>query len=121
MLPAYIKMNIEEFRTYCLNKKGAEESLPFSPTILVFKVGNKMFSLTDVDAFEFINLKCDPNRAVSLREEYTGVKPGYHMSKKHWNSVYLNSDISDSLLKELIDESYNLVVQSLTKKVRENL
>ena len=114
-------MNIEEFRTYCMNKKGVEESLPFSPTTLVFKVGNKMFSLTDLDSFEFINLKCDPDRAIILREEYTGVKSGYHMNKKHWNSIYLNSDISDSLLKELIDESYDLIVQSLTKKVRESL
>ena len=104
-----------------MNKKGAEESLPFSPTTLVFKVGNKMFSLTDIDNYRFINLKCDPEHSIKLREEFTGVKPAYHMSKKHWNSVYLDTDVSDVLLLELINQSYNLVVQSLTKKVREAL
>jgi len=118
-LQVYIRMNIEEFRTYCLLKKGVEESLPFSPNTLVFKVGNKMFSLTDLDSFNFINLKCEPERCIELREQYNGIKPGYHMSKKHWNSVYLNADVSDKLLLELIDHSYNLVVESLTKKVRE--
>ncbi len=121
MLLRFIKMNIEEFRIYCLNKKGVEESLPFSPTTLVFKVGNKMFTLTDLDSFNFINLKCDPERSVQLREEFNGIKPGYHMSKKHWNSVYLNTDISDEKILELIDHSYELVVKSLTKKVRETL
>tara|TARA_R110002072_G_scaffold226960_1_gene383830 strand:+ start:11896 stop:12240 length:345 start_codon:yes stop_codon:yes gene_type:complete len=114
-------MNIEEIREYCLSKKGAEESLPFSPSVLVFKVGNKMFALTDLANFEFVNLKCEPERAIDLRETFEGIKPAYHMSKKHWNSVYAYADISDELFMELIDHSYNLVVKSLTKKIRESL
>ena len=85
-------MNIEEIREYCLSKKGAEESLPFSPSVLVFKVGNKMFALTDLANFEFVNLKCEPERAIDLRETFEGIKPAYHMSKKHWNSVYAYAD-----------------------------
>lgn len=114
-------MNIEDLRTYCLDKKGVTESLPFSETALVFKVQNKMFALTDLDKFEFVNLKCDPEKAIELRETFSGVKPGYHMNKKHWNSLYLNSDIEDTMIFNLIDHSYNLVVQSLTKKLREEL
>ena len=114
-------MNIEDLRTYCLNKKGVAESLPFSETALVFKVQNKMFALTDLDKFEFVNLKCDPERAIELREEFNGVKPGYHMNKKHWNSVYINTDVEDKLLLQMLDSSYDLVVKSLTKKLREEL
>ena len=114
-------MNIEEFRSYCLNKKGVEESLPFSPTSLVFKVGNKMFALTDLDKFIFVNLKCDPERSIEYREQFDGIQPGWHMSKKHWNSVSTSEDVSDDFMKELIDHSYDLVVSSLTKKVRESL
>ena len=114
-------MNIEELRTYCLSKKGVAESLPFSETVLVFKVQNKMFALTDMDSFNYVNLKCEPEKCIDLRETYDGVKPGYHMSKKHWNSVYVNSDVEDKMVFELIDESYDLVVKSLTKKLREEL
>lgn len=114
-------MNIEALRDYCLDKKGAEETLPFSPSILVFKVGGKMFALADMDNFSYANLKCDPEKAIDLRETYEGIKPGYHMSKKHWNSVYKDSDVSDQLFYELIDHSYNLIVQSLSKKAREEL
>ena len=114
-------MNIEDLRTYCLNKKGVAESLPFSETALVFKVQNKMFALTDLEKFEFVNLKCDPEEAIELRETLNGIKPGYHMNKKHWNSVYLNSDVEDKMVFKLVDESYNLVVKSLTKKLREEL
>ena len=114
-------MNIEEYRTYCLSKKGVTEGFPFDGSTLVFKVMGKMFALTDVDSFEFVNLKADPEYAVEIREEYHGIKPGYHMSKKHWNSVYTNSDVSSELLLTLIDDSYNLIVSSLTKKLQKEL
>lgn len=114
-------MNIEEFRTYCINKKGVTEGFPFDETTLVFKVYGKMFALCDVDDFDFVNLKSDPEEAIELREKYSGVKPGYHMSKKHWNSVYVNKDVDDSLFYQLIDQSYNLVYMSLPKKLRDEV
>ena len=112
-------MNIEEFRDYCLAKNGTDEGFPFDQKTLVFKVFGKMFALTDVDGFESINLKCDPERAVELRAQYTAVNPGYHMNKKHWNTVTVNDDLSDEQLYELIDHSYELVFQSLPKKIKE--
>lgn len=114
-------MNIEEYRDYCIAKKGVTEHFPFDETTLVFKVMNKMFALADVDSFEFINLKCEPEKAVELREQFNGVKPGYHMSKIHWNSVYANQDVPDKLIYQLIDDSYNLIVISLTKKLQKEL
>lgn len=111
-------MNIEEYRNYCLGKKAVTESFPFDNNTLVFKVGGKMFALARVETFEYINLKCDPERAVELRESYNGVQPGYHMNKQLWNSVYLEQDVSDQLIFELIDHSYQLIVASLTKKAR---
>lgn len=114
-------MNIEEFRDYCIAKKGVIESFPFDKNTLVFKVMNKMFALADVETFEFINLKSDPEKAIELREKFQGIKPGYHMSKVHWNSVYVNTDVDDKLVLELIDESYQLIVSSLTKKLKEEL
>ncbi len=114
-------MNIEEFRDYCVKKKGVTEHFPFDQNTLVFKVMGKMFALADVETFDFINLKSEPEKAVELREKYQGIKPGYHMSKIHWNSVYVNTDVSDRLLLELVDDSYKLVVSSLTKKLKEEL
>lgn len=114
-------MNIEDFREYCLSLNAVEETFPFDEKTLVFKVGGKMFALMDVDNFTFANLKCDPERSIEIREQYNGIKPGYHMSKKHWNSVYKDSDVSDSLFTELINHSYDLVYQSLTKKIKEAL
>lgn len=114
-------MHIEEYRDYCIGKKAVSESFPFDESTLVFKVGGKMFALMDVDDFQFINLKCDPEKALELRETYNGIKPGYHMSKVHWNSVYVNSDVSHELIIELIDQSYDLIVSSLTKKLRNEL
>lgn len=114
-------MNIEAYRDYCLSKKAASESFPFDESTLVFKVGGKMFALADVDDFEFINLKCDPEYAIELRERYNGVRPGYHMNKTLWNSVYVNSDVQDDLIYQLIDDSYDLIVRSLTKKKRDEL
>lgn len=114
-------MNIEEYRDYCLNKPGVTEGFPFDESTLVFKVMGKMFALTNIDVFASINLKCDPDYAIELREEYDGIKPGFHMSKKHWNTCDLNSDISDEFFKKLIDDSYYLVSKKLTKKQKEEL
>ncbi|MCB0408603.1 MAG: MmcQ/YjbR family DNA-binding protein [Flavobacteriales bacterium] len=114
-------MNIEEYRDYCIAKKGVTEGFPFDKSTLVFKVMGKMFALADVDNFDFINLKCDPEKAIELRESYNGIKPGYHMSKSHWNSVYVNTDVPDQLIFQLIDNSYQLIVSSLTKKLQAEL
>lgn len=114
-------MDIESYRDYCLTKKGVSEGFPFDEKTLVFKVGGKMFALTDVDLFESINLKCEPEYALELRAEYEGIAPGYHMSKTHWNTVKVNQDVPDTLLIQLIDLSYNLVHQSLPKSKREEI
>jgi len=114
-------MNIEEFRDYCLKKPGVTEEFPFGPETLVFKVVGKMFALTNIDHFESINLKCDPEKAVALREKYPFVRPGYHMNKKHWNTIMMNDLLNDQLIFEWIDDSYELVVDGLTKKDRERL
>ncbi len=114
-------MNIEYYRQYCLAKKGTSEEFPFDNRTLVFKVGGKMFALTDVESFESINLKCDPERAIELREQYSAIIPGYHMNKKHWNTLVLDGSLRDSLICSLIDDSYLLVAGSLPKKDREKL
>ena len=114
-------MQIDELRDYCLAKKGVTEDFPFDEHTLVFKVMGKMFALADVDNFESINLKCDPERAVELREQYMGVLPGYHMNKQHWNTVLVDADVSDKMLYQLIDDSYALIVKSLTKKLQNEL
>ena len=112
-------MNIEDFRNYCLAKKGVIETFPFDEVTLVFKVMNKMFALTGLDAEEFrVNLKCDPERSVELRELHEDIIPGWHMSKKHWNTVYFERGLEDKLLYELVDHSYDLVVKGLRKKDR---
>ncbi len=114
-------MNIEEYREYCISKKGVTEELPFGPETLVFKVMGKMFALTSLENFESVNLKCDPEEAALLREKYDAVLPGFHMNKKHWNTVRIDGSISDKLLKQWIDHSYELVANSLTKKEKEEL
>ncbi|MEQ8323758.1 MAG: MmcQ/YjbR family DNA-binding protein [Vicingaceae bacterium] len=114
-------MNIEEFREYCLNKRGVTEEFPFDLNTLVYKTYDKIFAITDVDAFQSVNLKCDPDKAVELRELYDFVKPGYHMNKKHWNTVEIVWELSDDLLKSWIDHSYDLVFASLPKKIKNNL
>lgn len=114
-------MNIENFRNYCLQKAGVTEEFPFGGNTLVFKVYGKMFALTDIDLFTSINLKCDPEEAVTLREQYPAVVPGYHMNKKHWNTVMMDNTVPDTLLKSWIDHSYELVFNSLPKKVRDNV
>lgn len=115
-------MNIEEFRIYCLEKPAVTEEFPFGPETLVFKVAGKVFALTGLDEVNFkVNLKCDPDYAVELREAYEEVKPGYHMNKKHWNTVDFEGILSEELLRSLIEHSYELVMKSLPKSKRENL
>lgn len=114
-------MHIEQFREYCLAKKGVEETFPFGEDTLVFKVMGKMFALTSFSDPDFCNLKCDPERAIELRGEYDAVKPGYHMNKQHWNTVQYNLDLNDKELLKLVDHSYELVVKSLTKKLQAEL
>ncbi|HPX07131.1 MAG TPA: MmcQ/YjbR family DNA-binding protein [Tenuifilaceae bacterium] len=108
-------MNIEELREYCISKKGVTEGFPFDEVTLVLKVGGKMFALTNLDGEPSVNLKCDPELAVELRERYTSVTPGYHMNKQLWNTVMLDGTIPDPLIKEWIDLSYKLVLESLPK------
>jgi predicted DNA-binding protein (MmcQ/YjbR family) len=114
-------MNIESFRTYCLEKNGVTEEFPFDANTLVFKVMGKMFALADVDLFESINLKCDPERSMELREQFSGIEPGFHMNKRHWNTVSMDGSISDKLLIELIDHSYDLVVSKLSRILKVKL
>jgi predicted DNA-binding protein (MmcQ/YjbR family) len=115
-------MNVETLREYCLSKKGAKEGFPFGETTLVFKVCEKIFLLVSLDASPLqFNAKCDPGKAIELREQYDEIKPGYHMNKKHWNTVIINGSVPQKLLKEMIDDSYELIVQSLPKKEKEKL
>ncbi|MEX0608034.1 MAG: MmcQ/YjbR family DNA-binding protein [Balneolaceae bacterium] len=114
-------MNIEVFYEYCMSLPGVSEDFPFNENTLVFKVMGKMFALTDVDEFESINLKCDPVKALELRASYEEIQPGYHMSKKHWNTITMDGFLEDELILELIRHSYNLVVAKLPKKDREKL
>ena len=116
-------MNIEEYRNYCIAKKGVIECFPFDNKTLVFKVMDKIFALIRIDKWEqgaqCVNLKCDPEKAEELREVYEGVQPGWHSNKKHWNTVAVNnSDVSDDLVQELINHSYDMVVKGLTKKTQ---
>lgn len=109
-------MNIETIRDYCLSKPGCEETQPFGPDTLVFKINGKMFLLLSLDsAPPQFNVKCDPDKALELRETYAAVLPGYHMNKKHWNTVVLNGTIPSKNIKEWIDDSYTLVLGKKTK------
>lgn len=114
-------INVEAYREYCLSKPGTTEGFPFDSATLVFKVMGKMYALTSLDTFEFINLKCDPERALELRDQYPAIRPGYHMNKQHWNSVYVDGTLPDELIYELIDHSYELIAASLAKKLKEEL
>lgn len=115
-------MNLETFYEYCLSKKAVTEHFPFDEDTLVFKVGGKMFALSSLKQWEkkepSVNLKCDPERALELRANYDAINEGYHMSKIHWNTVAINQDVPDAMLKALIDHSYDLVFKSLTKKIQ---
>lgn len=114
-------MNIETLRNYCLSKKGATEEFPFGEFTLVFKVGSRMFALTSLDSELSINLKCDPEKAVELRERHPAVQPGYHMNKNHWNTVYIDGTVPLSTIYEWIDHSYDLVFKKLPTKEREKV
>jgi predicted DNA-binding protein (MmcQ/YjbR family) len=118
-------MNLETYYEYCLSKKGVTEHFPFDEDTLVFKVGGKMFALSSLSQWEkgqpSVNLKCEPERAQELRAEYDDIQPGFHMSKIHWNTIAVNESVSDALVKELIDHSYELVFKSLTKKIQSEL
>ena len=119
-------MNIEEFRTYCLSFPGACDKMPFDKAaseydreLLVFCVRDKWFCFVNIEISDFCCIKCNPDESGELQTEYTGIRPGWHMNKKYWNSVYFNQDVPDSIIRELVARSYRLVVESLPKRERE--
>lgn len=124
-------MTLEEYINYCQDKPGVTIESPMGPGSIWIKVMGKMFSLTNTDdlkmgkeivpPFHFINLKCDPERAIELREQHPSIRGGWHQSKVHWNSVYMDGTVNDNLVYELIDHAYDIVVQSLPKKLQEEL
>ena len=114
-------MDIELLREKCLSLPYVEEKFPFDEYTLVFYVGSKLFALTDLQTPNSVNLKCDPEQAIELRERYMGIVPGYHMNKKHWNTIAFNADVSDKLILELLHNSYQLVWNNLHRKEREAL
>ena len=114
-------MNIEDLRNHCIVKPGVTEEFPFDADTLVFKVMGKMFALANVEDFVSVNLKCDPEKAIRLREEFEDVLPGYHMNKKHWNTVHLSGDLPQGEIERMMDNSYTLVVKSLPKKIKQSL
>lgn len=111
-------MNIEELREYCMSKKGVTEGFPFGETALVFKVAGKMFCLANMEGELRVNLKNEPEKNIELREHFPAIRPGYHMNKQHWNTVEIDGSIPDKVIKQLIDESYRLIVEKLSKKKR---
>lgn len=121
-------MNIEDFRTYCLSFRGVHEKMPFEKAaseydrnLLVFCIADKWFCFVNIDVFDFCDLKCPLEQTEELREKYEGIRPGYHMNKKHWISVYFDKDILDQTIKELVKQSYDIVKASLSKKEKEAL
>lgn len=116
-------MNIEEFRTYCLSFKGVREKMPFpnvpdkySRDVLCFYIGSKWFCYCNIEVFDFCCLKCEPDKNLELQATYLGIRPGWHMNKRHWISVYFNQDVPDETIKELVQQSYDIVYHSLSKK-----
>jgi predicted DNA-binding protein (MmcQ/YjbR family) len=115
-------MDLEQFREYCLEKIAATESMPFGEGVLVFKVAGKIFALAALDEIPAtVNLKCDPDLALALRDRYEQVQPGYHMNKKHWNTVEIDSGVPEAELRKMIEHSYDLVVHALPKAQRDQL
>ena len=114
-------MSLDHFREYCLSLKGITEQIPFDENILVFKIMRKMFALCNMMTFEYCNLKCDPEKAIMLREKFTEVTPAWHMHKKHWNSVSFIGDLSDKKIENWVTDSYNLVVKNMPMKLREQI
>lgn len=113
-------MNIEEVRAYCLALPFTTEDFPFDENTLVIRIGKKIFALIPLEKKSIMNLKCEPERAIELREKHEGIQPGYHMNKKYWNTIQFDS-IPSALVKELIEHSYNLVIESLPKKIKQDL
>jgi predicted DNA-binding protein (MmcQ/YjbR family) len=111
-------MDIEAFREYCLSKPYVTEGFPFGETTLVFKAAGKMFALANLDGDKTVNLKCNPDLAIELREKFPSIIPGYHMNKAHWNTIYFDGSIPEKLFKEMIDHSYWAVVSRLNKALR---
>ena len=111
-------MNIESLRDYCISKPNVEETFPFGDDTLVFKVGGKIFLLCGLDKPDRFNVKCDPERAILLREEFDEIQAGWHMNKKHWNTVFMNGRLTDRQIIEMIDHSYDLIVSKLSKNKR---
>lgn len=114
-------MHIEELRDFCLSLPNVEEKFPFDQETLVFYIAGKMFCLTNITLFDSLNVKCEPEKAVELRANYQAVLPGYHMNKKHWNTIKVNEDVNDELIKTWIKDSYNLVILTLPKSKRPDL
>ena len=115
-------MDLEEFREYCLSKVAATESMPFGEGVLVFKVAGKIFALAALDEIPAtVNLKCDPDLALELRDRYEQVQPGYHMNKRHWNTLEIDSGIPEAELRKMIEHSYDLIVRALPKAQRAKL
>ena len=109
-------MDIEQLREYCIGKPDVEEGLPFGPEVLVFKVSGKMFLLLPLDTIPLqFNVKCDPEKAIELREQYSSVIPGYHMNKNHWNTVIADGSLSNTLLLQFVDDSYELIKKGKKK------
>ncbi len=114
-------MTLDQLQAYCGGKAAVSWDTPFGPDVLVFRVAGKMFALAPINVFDTVNLKCDPERAVELRERYEGIIPGYHMNKQHWNTVDVTGSVPEKLIRELVDHSYDLVFASLPKKVRDEI
>ena len=114
-------MNIEEIQTYCLSKKCTTEAMPFDDSTLVFKVCGKIFALLSLDGHFGLNLKCDPAKAIELREQYPSILPGYHMNKTLWNTIKLDGSLNSKFILELIDHSYEQVIMKLPLKIRKDL
>jgi predicted DNA-binding protein (MmcQ/YjbR family) len=115
-------MNAAELRRWCLGQAGAIEDFPFGPEHSVFKVAGKMFALSALDRLPLeVSVKCEPELAVSLRRGYPAIRPGYHLNKRHWNTITLDGSIGDDLVRDMIEDSYDLVVSALPKRVREQL
>lgn len=113
-------MDIQDLREHCLSLPHTSEDMPFDDDVIVFRVHNKIFALTSFSKSSSVNLKCDPERAIELRERFEAVTPGYHMNKTHWNTVFFNQDLSDRELLELVKHSYDLIWGSLPKKLRDS-
>ena len=114
-------MTQEEFRDYCLRKKGAVEDFPFEATAAVFKISGKIFAMADAASFKSISLKCDPDKAIELRALYPAVTPGYHLNKRHWNTIVLDGSIPDKVIRGLIDHSYERVYAGLNRAEKQNV